>query len=45
MTARLTSDFACHVLLVSGSQLAVLASGMIKVLFVPVVLGVSDYGY
>lgn len=45
MTARLTSDFTRHFLLVFGSQLVVLASGLIKALVVPVVLGVSDYGY
>ena len=45
MTARLASDFGRHFLLVFGSQLVVLASGLIKALVVPVVLGVSDYGY
>jgi O-antigen/teichoic acid export membrane protein len=45
MSARQTSDFARHFLLVFGSQLVVFASGLIKSLVVPVVLGVSDYGY
>jgi O-antigen/teichoic acid export membrane protein len=45
MTARLTSDLTRHFLLVFGSQMIVLVSGLIKALVVPVVLGVSDYGY
>ncbi len=45
MSDRQASDFAGHFLLVFGSQLVVFASGLIKALIVPVVLGLSDYGY
>jgi O-antigen/teichoic acid export membrane protein len=45
MSGRQNSDFARHVLLVFGSQLLVFGSGLIKALVIPVVLGVSDYGY
>lgn len=43
--SRYSAEFMRHFLLVFGSQLVVLASGLIKALVVPIVLGVSDFGY
>lgn len=45
MTSRPPPDFFRHFLLVFGSQLVVFTSGIVKALVVPVVLGVSDFGY
>jgi O-antigen/teichoic acid export membrane protein len=45
MTSGQSRDFIHHSLLVLGSQLAVFASALVKALIVPLVLGVSDYGY
>jgi O-antigen/teichoic acid export membrane protein len=45
MTASPTSAFTRNFMLVFQSQLIVLVSGLIKALVVPVVLGISDYGY
>lgn len=45
MTSRNSTEFIRHFFLVFGSQLVVFASGLVKTLFVPVLLGISDYGY
>lgn len=45
VTERASSNFFRHVLYVFGSQAIVLFSGLIKVLVIPVLLGLTDYGY
>ena len=45
MTDNSKSSFIRHFIYVFGSQLIVLITGFIKVLVIPVVLSISDYGY
>ncbi|MFC3087933.1 lipopolysaccharide biosynthesis protein [Tabrizicola soli] len=45
MTDKSRSAFLRHFIYVFGSQLIVLISGFIKALAIPVLLGLSDYGY
>lgn len=45
MTEGASSNFFRHLLYVFGSQAIVLISGLIKVLIIPVLLGLTDYGY
>lgn len=45
MTGRSSHDFIRNFLLVFGSQLAALASALVKALIIPVILGISDFGY
>lgn len=45
MIKRQDPGFLKHFLFVFGSQLVVLASGLIKALLIPVLVGLSDYGY
>lgn len=45
MSARESSAFVRHLILVFGSQILVLVSGLIKALIIPLVLSVEDLGY
>jgi O-antigen/teichoic acid export membrane protein len=45
VTQQLGPEFRRHFLYVFGSQLIVLVTGIIKALIIPVLLGLSDYGY
>lgn len=45
MTGNPKSTFANNFIFVFGSQVIVLISGFIKALVIPVLLGLSDYGY
>lgn len=45
MSEKKNSDFFGHFLYVFGSQLVVLSAGLVKALVIPVLLGLSDYGY
>jgi O-antigen/teichoic acid export membrane protein len=45
MNVRASPEFIQHLVLVFGSQMLVLVSGLIKALIVPLFLGVEDFGY
>lgn len=45
VTENPTSNFFRHLFYVLGSQTIVLVSGVIKALVIPILLGVTDYGY
>jgi hypothetical protein len=45
VTGNSKSNFVRHFLYVFGSQVIILITGFIKALVIPVVLGISDYGY
>jgi O-antigen/teichoic acid export membrane protein len=45
LTKSARSGFLGHFLYVFGSQMIVLVSGFVKALVIPILLGLSDYGY